>query len=182
MMAKAKLLLATGKAEDAMSALRQIPEKADISGKITYSWLNVSLARAEVNLALNRPHAAIDQAALVRKRIVESGLASYFKRWEAQAALLESQGFLLTRNAAGARPLLERAVQLGSEVLDPKHSLQLADSEIALASCFLDLGHPDQARPLLLQAKAIQATYKDLGDQFKSPLRKLEARLSGSPR
>ena len=154
----------------------------DFSGKITYSWLNVSLARAEVNLARNRPEAAIDQAALVRKRIIESGLAHYFKYWEAQAALLEGKGLLLSKRAADAQPLLERAVQLGSDVLDPQHSLQLADSKIVLAFCLLDLGRRDQAQPLLLQAKAIHASYKDLGDQFKSPLRKLEARMSGSAR
>jgi len=177
LMAKARLLLATGKAEEAMSALQQIPEKADFSGKITYSWLNVSLARAEVNLARNRPEAAIDQAALVRKRIAESGLAPYFKRWEAQAALLEGRGLLLSKRAADAEPLIERAVQLGSQVLDSQHSLQLADSQIALASCLLDLGRRDQARPLLLQAKAIHASYKDLGEQFKIPLRLTETRI-----
>jgi tetratricopeptide (TPR) repeat protein len=180
LMAKAKLLLATGNAEEAMSALQQIPEKADFSGKITYSWLNVSLARAEVNVVRERPEAAIDQAALVQKRIIESGLASYFKRWEAHAALLQGQGLLLNRQATDALPLLERAVQLGAEVLDPKHSLQLADSEIALASCLLDLSHRDEARPLLAQAKAIHSSYRDLGEQFKTPLRQLEARMSGS--
>jgi hypothetical protein len=45
--------------------------------------------------------------------------------------------------------LLEGALQLGSEVLDPKQ---------------------------------IHASYRDLGDQFKAPLRKLAARLSGSTR
>jgi hypothetical protein len=177
LLAKAKLLLATGKANEAMSALQQIPEKADSRGKITYSWLNVSLARSEVDLVLGQPAAAIEQAELVRKRIVESGLAPYFKRWEAQAELLEGQGLLLTGHPADALPLLERSVQLGSEVYDPQRSLQLAASQIALASCLVDLGRGDQAPALAAQARAIHATYKDLGDQYRKPLRQLEVRL-----
>jgi hypothetical protein len=177
LLAKAKLLVATGKAEEALSALQQIPEKADSGGKITYSWLNVSLARAEVELARGHAAAAIDQAALVRKRIVDSGLARYFKRWEAQALLFEGQGLLLNGHPADALPLLERSIQLGSEVYDPQRSLQIAASQIALATGLLDLERGDRAPALVAQAKAIHATYKDLGEQFRNPLRKLEARI-----
>jgi serine/threonine-protein kinase len=63
-------------------------------------------------------------------------------------------------------------------VYDRDLSPALADSQIALAKCLLDLGHRDQARALLAQAKAIHSTYKDLGEQFRKPLRALEARLA----
>ena len=179
LIARARLLIATGNAEEAARTLRASPVKPDAAGNLTYPWLDVSLARAEVDLALSHPGAAIDQAAMVRKKIEDSGLAPYFKRWAAQAALLEGQGLLLTKRAPEALPSLQRAVQLGSEVYDRDRSLQLADSQIALASCLLDLGQDDQARTLLAQATAIHTTHKDIGDQFKSPRRRLEARLSG---
>jgi tetratricopeptide (TPR) repeat protein len=178
LLAKAKLLLATGKAGEAMSSLQRIPEKTDAGVHLTYSWLNVSLAKAEVDLALGRPVSTIGQASLVRKRIVESGAASYFKRWEAQAGLLEGQGLLLSGRPSDALPLLERSLQLGSEVYDQEHSLQLAASQIALASCLLDLHRGNQAPALAAKAKAIQSTYKDLADSFRTPLRRLEARIS----
>ncbi len=176
-LARAKLLLATGKANEALSTIREIPEKAGPSGKITYSWLNVSLAAAEVELALDHAASAIDQSALIQKRIAESGAAPYFKRWDAQAALLQGKGLLLLKRASDALPLLERAVQLSAEVYDREHSLELADSQIALALCLLELGRPEASQPLLAQAKAIHAAHKEIGEPFNSPLRRLEARL-----
>ena len=90
----------------------------------------------------------------------------------------EGKSLLLTRHASDALPLLQRAVQLGAEVYDPGRSPALADSQIALAKCLAELGHRDQARVLLVQAKAIHSTHKDLGEQFRKPLRELEARLA----
>ena len=41
-----------------------------------------------------------------------------------------------------------------------------------------DLGRRVEARALLAEAKAIHATHRDLGEQFRKPLRELEARLA----
>jgi hypothetical protein len=133
-----------------------------------------------VELALGRPGAAIEQAREVQERIQGSGVGPYLKRWEAQAALVEGKGLLLTQRAPDALPQLQRAVLLGSEVYDPERSPDLAGSQVALASCLIELGHRDQARALLAQAKAIHSTHKDLGEQFRKPLRELEARLAGA--
>jgi serine/threonine-protein kinase len=175
---RAKFLVATGKADEAAKALQQLPLKSEASDKISYDWLDVSLARAEVELARNLPEAAIEQASEVRNRIAGSGLGTYFKRWQAEAALLEGKGLLLTRHATEALPMLQRAVQIGSDVYDPNRSLELADAQIALAKCLLTLGRRDQARELGALAKAIHATHLDLGEQFRRPLRELEALLS----
>jgi serine/threonine-protein kinase len=181
-LARATLLIAMGKADDATKALEQIPEGAAPRAKITYAWLDVALARAEISLALDRPAAAIEQAGAVRVRIAESGAGAYFKRWDAQAACVGGKGLLASGRASDAAPLLERAVQLGLEVHDRDHSLRLADSEIALAQALLELGHGDQAAPHLARAKAIHATYKELGEQYRTPLRRLEARVRVTPR
>ena len=100
----------------------------------------------------------------------------YFKRYEAPAALDEGKGLLLAGRAPEALPLLQRAVQLGSQIYDVDQSPQLADSQIALATCLFNLGRRDEARALLIRAKAIHATHKDLGEQFKKPLRELSQR------
>ncbi len=178
LLARAKLLVATGKAEEAARTLLAFPVKPDADGRLTYPWLSVSVAQADVELEQNRPEEAIRHARQVQSRIDQSGLRAYFKRWTAQAALQEGKGLLLTQRAAEALPLLQRAVQLGPEVYDTSRSPNLADSQIALGICLIDLGRRDEARALLAQAKAIHAAHKDLGEQFRKPLRELEARLA----
>jgi tetratricopeptide (TPR) repeat protein len=177
---RAKLLVATGKAAEAVKSLQELPVKPGAPGALSYPWLSVSVALAEANLALGEYNTAIRRAGEVRNRIEGSNLRPFLKRYVAQAALLEGKGLLLSERAADALPLLERSVQLGSEVYDRDRSLELADSQTTLAACLRDLGRNDQARALLAQAKAIHATHKNVGQQFQSPLRKLEARMSGS--
>ncbi len=174
----AGFLVATGRADEGAKTLQEISVEPGAGNRISYHWLDVILARAEADLARNRADAAIDQARQVRSRIEGSGLSTYFKRWEAQAALLEGKGLLLKQRTPDALPLLKRAVQLGSDVYDHDRSPALADSQVALAKCLLALGRPDQARDLLAEAKAIHSTHKDLGEQFKKPLRELEALLA----
>ena len=178
LLARTRLQIATGRSEEAANSLQQSGIDVDPAGKITYAWLNVAVDRAEVDLARNRPDLAIQQARAVRSRIAASGLDLYFKRWDAQATLAEGKALLFTGHSSEALPLLQRALQLGSDVYDPDRSPNLADSQIALASCLLNLGRNDRARELLAQAKAIHATHKDLGEQFRKPLRELEARLT----
>jgi serine/threonine-protein kinase len=178
LLGRARLLLATGRAEEASQTLRAIPVRPEANWELTYPWFSISVAQADVDLEQNRLQEAILKARQVQRQIKESGLLAYLKRWMARAALEEGKGLLLMRHASEALPPLQRAVQLGAEVYDRDLSPALADSQIALAKCLLDLGHRDQARALLAQAKAIHSTYKDLGEQFRKPLRALEARLA----
>ncbi|MDE3165464.1 MAG: hypothetical protein KGN36_06645, partial [Acidobacteriota bacterium] len=146
--------------------------------QISYEWLDLTVARAEAELGRNRPDAAIDRAREVRTRIEGGGLGAYLKRWEARAALVEGKAHLVARRPAAALPPLQLATRLGTDVFDPARSPLLADSQIALAKCLAALGSPDEARPLLLQAKAIHSTHPDLGEQYRRPLRELEALLA----
>ena len=178
LLARTKLQIVTGKLDEAANSLQQSGIEVDPAGKITCAWLNVAVAKADVELARNRSDLAIQQARAVRSRVAASGLGLYFKRWDAQATLAEGKGMLLTGRSDEALPLLQRALQLGSDVYDPDRSPNLADSQIALASCLLNLGRKDRARELPAQARAIHATHKDLGEQFRKPLRELEARIT----
>ncbi len=177
LLARAKLQLVTGNADGARKTLEDFPANREAPAKISYPWLDVSIARAEVDLAQFKPAEAIAQAALVNSQIAGSGVAPYFKRWEAQASLLRGQGLVMTKRASEALPLLRRAVQLGSAVYDPERSPDLADAQIALASCLLDLGQREEARTLAGKAEAIHARHEELGEQFRSPLRKVKERL-----
>jgi serine/threonine-protein kinase len=174
---RVKLLIATGKAAEAANALRAIPDAPDPAGKIAYGWLNFSVARAEVELAQARLPAAIERTREVRRRIQASGVGFYFRRWDAEAALDEGKGLLLAGHASEALPVLQQAVQVGSEVFDPDRSLELADSKTALAACLLASGRGAEARALVTQVKAIHAVHPAVGEQFRKPLHDLEARL-----
>jgi serine/threonine-protein kinase len=171
LLARARFLMVTGKPEEAARLLEESPLKPDPAGAISYDWLEVSQARADADLARGLPDRAIAQAASIRKRIADSGLGSYFKRWDARAALAEGKGLLLTHRPQEALSPLQRAVQLGSEIYDPDRCPALADSHIALASCLLALGRRQEARAAMARAQAIHATYRELGEQYKGPLR-----------
>jgi serine/threonine-protein kinase len=173
-----RLLIATGRATEAETVLRNFPAETNPNSPLSFRRLDFSLATGAVALAVGRYEDAIRSARELRTRLEASSQRLYFKRFEAPAALQEGKGLLLTHHPAEALPLLQRAVQLGSEVYDPHQSPALADSKIALAKCLLTLGRRDQTRALLAQAKAIHSTHKDLGEQFRRPLRELEALLA----
>jgi len=181
LLARARFLTATGKAAEALAILREFDETEDRSAPITTPWLDVSIARADAELACGRPDAAIQQTREVRARIEISGVTPYFKRWEAEAALDEGKGLLLTGRAAEALPPLQRAVLLATEVYDRDHSPELADSQIALGSCLVSLGRRNEARTLLARATAIHRTHRELGEHYRKPLRELENELARLP-
>jgi eukaryotic-like serine/threonine-protein kinase len=177
-MARSRLLVATGHVEDARATLESIPKPSGLS---TFAALDRTLAESEIALADGRTDEAIQYAGEMRRWLEASSMRSYFKRYEAPAALDEGKGLLLAGRTPEALPLLQRAVQLGSQIYDPDQSPQLADSQIALGTCLVNLGRRDEARALLTRAKAIHATHPDLGEQFKKPLRELELRLAVKP-
>jgi serine/threonine-protein kinase len=101
-----------------------------------------------------------------------------------QLRLLESEGrtalgrLLVERQRANdAREMLETSLNWRLEDLSP-HSPLVAESEVALAECLLALGEIDASRSLFLKAKTIDAFHKELGDQYRKPLRELGRRLA----
>jgi len=176
-LARAALLQAEGKGDEAAKCLQKSAVPPEAPGKISYNWLDVSLAHATVELTQGHPAEALEQAAEVQRRLEGSGKALYFKRWASEAALIEGKSLLLENRAAGALPQLQRAVQLGSEVYDPELSPDLADAKIALALCLLDLGRSEQAHAVGSQAKAIHKANREWCEHYRRPLRQLEARI-----
>jgi hypothetical protein len=69
-------------------------------------------------------------------------------------------------------------MKLSLELYDPQLSPAIADAQIALADCLIDLGERAQAQSLFAQAKTIHARHKHLGQYVASPLSELERRLS----
>ena len=117
-------------------------------------------------------------AAEALEAIPASPVRQYFQTLEAEAALRLGQAQQLAGEPNAARASLERAVSLRETNDDANQSPWLAEAQIALAECLIDLGQRDKARALARKAAAIEAAHMELGEQFKAPLRKVVARLS----
>jgi hypothetical protein len=82
----------------------------------------------------------------------------------------------MLHRAEEALPLLKRAVELRSEVMD-QNSPRLSDAQVWLAACYLDLGKRAQAAALVARARAAQASHRELSREYRDPLREVERRL-----
>jgi serine/threonine-protein kinase len=178
--ARANLLRATGKANDAMDLLGTAPAETDSAGHISRTWLSWSIANAELKLAQKQYDDAIAAARLTRSRVEASSARQYLKHHELGAALIEGKGLVLSGNASDAKPLLERAVALSGSIRNMSQSLDQADARVALGECLLDLGDRKRAQKLLAQANAIHARHEEVGPHLISALGEFARRLRQS--
>jgi len=176
--ARCHLLLATGRTAESETALDGFFIKDPAPGRMSLTWVRGELARANVDLAGQKAEHAVELASGVRAAVERSPSRVYFKAYEAEASLTEGKGLVRLHRATGALPLLQRAMVLSLELYDPQLSPIIADAQIALADCLMDLGERAQARALFGQAKAIHARHKHLGEYIARPLSELERRLS----
>jgi hypothetical protein len=134
-----------------------------------------------VRARANRNSAADFQSASrfageARNAVTSSPYRSWLALWEARAALAEGKTKLLGGHARDARPLLEQAVAFQKRLL-ARTSPALADAEIALSNCYIDLREPEKASALLGSAKAIHRKHTILGQHHVRPLIELENRI-----
>jgi serine/threonine-protein kinase len=136
----------------------------------------------ELALALGEPQTGLQAAEHAIKKIANGTAPKYLELRELRALRLAGLASLALGSPQAAMPRLRRAVTLAERLFDGKRSIDLADIQIALAQCLLDLKQPREARTLASKARAIHTTHKELGDQYRRPLRALEARLAGMPK
>ena len=175
---QAALLTATNRADDALRLLQSLNAIDVDLGRLSIDWARHSLAKAQVELALNQTADAHRIAADMTERITHSPSREYLKIYEAGAALVEGKVRLRTRDPSSALPFLKQAVDLDSALYDPERSPELADAQIALADCLIELGDRREAGILLEKAKAIHSAQPNLGEQFKTSFRAVAARLA----
>ena len=174
----ARLRLARGESAAALELLDRIAEVPG-NGEPAF-WRDATSARvlrAEALLQLGRAADAESAARAALDEVVRSPLREYLPRLEADAALRLGQAQRLGGRAAAALPNLERAAALRQASDDPQRSPWLAEARIALADCLAELGRRPAARAALASAAAIQASHPQLGEHFRAPLRRVEARL-----
>jgi len=177
--ARARLLIATGRAAQADAALDAFHSATPPPGALELDTLKVEVSRAENALARNDLGAASRLSRQVIRELSTSSARDYLKWLEARAALVQGRADLRLGKPSDALPLLLRAVDLRHAITDPV-SPSLALAQVALAQCYLDLGDSAKAKDLADTARKAMASHRELGEQYLHPLHELDQRLTGS--
>ena len=173
---RVRLLIAAGNTAETGAVLGTFKAAQPAPGTPSLNSLNIGVLRAQAALAQKDAAEGVRQAALVRTQLIALAARPWLKSLEARAALAEGRGDTMLGSHAEALPLFKRAVELRSELLDA-NSPALADAQLALAACYLDLGERLRAAELLASARKIQAAHRELAREFTAPLLELERRM-----
>ena len=133
---------------------------------------------AQALLLLGRNDDARDIAQHAYDAIEHAPVRDYFQLLESDAALRLGQAQHRLGDLASARLSLEHAVALRSANDDPSASPWLAEADVALADCLVDLREGAAARDSLQAAARIDAAHALLGAQFREPLARTSARVT----
>jgi len=172
---RARYLLAIGEPSQALSTL----ETTTFAGGDALNRSTVAdVIRGWALLDLGRPDEAERVASASLGRISASPRAEAFKF--NKASLLVSHGLALTRSGRAKEAVtpLQDALAWREANLD-ENSPVLAESLIGLAECYLSQSDLAQARALVERAQRIHRSHPNLGQHMRSPLQKMEERLSG---
>jgi serine/threonine-protein kinase len=176
--ARTNWLIAAGRAQEAIPLLKDFIVKDAAPKSVSVTRLQRSVQQARVELALGHPVAVIDALRELRQIVGNTPLRPYLKSYEADADQLEGKAQMLSGRPDTALPLLQQAHALYGEIYDDRVSLTLADAKVALADCLMTLGRIDDARELATRAAAIQAAHREVGEQYRKPLRAVRTRLA----
>ncbi len=173
---RVRLAIADGHPAEAAATIDAYRVGRAPQGVLSLESLNIDVLKAEAALARGDREAAVRLAAQARAELSATAARQWLKRTEARAALAEGRGDLIEHRAADALPLLRRALDLRSDILDA-NSPELAEAQVFLAACYLDLGERAQAAALRGQARAIQTSHRQLAREYKEPFEELARRM-----
>ncbi len=131
---------------------------------------------AAAALATGDADSALRHALAARERLERAATRAYWPTLEAEALLELGRAQLRLRQHAGAKASLERALKLRVATEDAQ-SPWIAEVEAALGEAALAGGDVAAARGLVASATRIVAAHRDLGEQFRAPVRALGAAI-----
>jgi serine/threonine-protein kinase len=173
----ANLALVRGRTRDAIELAQAV--KTNLDYKRAQSMPDDAAANRIVAAAARqegRLEEAVESARSALDAVQRSAVRKYFETLEADAALALGDALRGSANPRLARQHLERALELRT-LNQHARSPWLAEAQIALAECLLDLGERPAAMRLFREANAAHASHMLLGEQFRAPLRELARRL-----
>jgi eukaryotic-like serine/threonine-protein kinase len=176
---QSRLLLAQGEAQPAIETLHTVAPPAYAS-KLPLDVQEVAAKTllADAHLQQQKVQMAMSAAQDALGQVTASTLRNYYPVLEANAALQLGEAQHASGDLQDSRVNLERAVGLREANGDIAQNPWLAQAQIALADCLIDLGDRAAAGALVKKAAAIQATHPELGEHFKAPLNRVAGRLS----
>jgi hypothetical protein len=168
--------MASGRVREADAALDAFRPVVPEPGAISLDAMKVMTWRAETALTRHDVEVAVELAAQVRQELSASTARDYLKGLEAHATLIAGRANLLLSRPSEALPLLQRTIELRESILDPT-SPALAEAQVALANCYLDLGDSGRANALAARTGKIISSHHQLSGQYTGPQQRLELRL-----
>ncbi len=174
---RARLELARG---DAAAAEREL--QGVVAAREAASWplmpdaVQAALLLAQARLAQQRAADADTLASQALAQVQSSPLRDRFIALEADALLRVGQARQRDGRAAAARAPLEQALALRS-ANETALSPRVAEAQIALAECLIDLQQRAPAQVLLAQAAQAHAAHAELAPHWVQPLQAAQARL-----
>ena len=175
-----RLALAEKQFDHAAELLPQLSVSQDDPEQLDLDNINNALLYAEVESAMGHQADAIGRTAAIRKNIQRSALAAYYQPLMARANFIEGFADLQSGDAQTAASLLRLALTEREADLDPS-SLEIGETEIALAKCYLAMGDIVKARAAADAAATVVAAHSELGLEFRKGLKDLQAKLARQP-
>lgn len=142
------------------------------------SSLRISTRLVQAEIAMRTGDAATQTESLAKARadISSGGLVKDRQLYLSSADLIEGESRLKARDAEAAAPFLQRALAVREKLFVAPHP-RLAEAQVLLATCYLELGRRNEAQALATTATVIDAHYPRLSNYYLRPLRELQARL-----
>jgi hypothetical protein len=171
-----RILLSIGKVDEADAMFTGIMKDQAAQAEVYDSaWTLASVSHARAQIARGQPAAAVPalSAALSKYLAQPENLRDLNEELDLRLSL--GRALSATDHAREALPHLERALVLRKPQF--AESPWLAEAQVALADARLRAGDAAGARALLAQAQRIHAANRELGEQFRKPLRELELKL-----
>ena len=177
-LARARLLIASGRAEQAIDLLRTLVSQPVPEGAVLpVDRLRAQNMLASALVAAGQIDVAAETAQSVLDQLERSAVRDYYQSIEADAGLQLGRAQIRAGNPRAARANLERSLNLRTANHHPS-SPWIAESQIALAECVAALGEHAQAKSLIKRAAAILSSHVELGEHFKQPLTDVQRGLS----
>ena len=173
-----QLLLAEGRAADAAKAFESLALVPGMGGNAANLSLSRPLLEGRVLLANHDVEGAKRAGDLALALLDKNPRRATMGANDMWAQRIVGEALHRSGQAAQALPFKRRALELAQSLYDPKLGLRLAEAQLALAECELDLGQHSAAVALRNQARAIHAAHPEVGPQHRAALRTLDARLA----
>ena len=173
---RARLLIATGHASSADSALGTFRPATPLPGALDVDSLRIEVLHAENAFARDDPAIAIKLVGPVLDALSASPARDYLKSLESRAALVQGRAYVRLGRPADALPILQRSLDLRQSTVEAVSPV-LALTQTSLAECYLDLGNQGQARILAESAQKALRVHKQVSSLYSRPLHDLQKRL-----